>query len=132
MAGGHDASLLSLESGQCDAAFAHDTMLKTLEDSGQVQKGALRPVWESEPIPEDPIALNTDILEPEMAEKITTAIRDKANKPALVEAGICTSEEECTLPEEIEYGYLPVTDEDYNAIRDICTATDADACHSAG
>ncbi|WP_431695932.1 phosphate/phosphite/phosphonate ABC transporter substrate-binding protein [Kocuria rhizophila] len=132
MAGGHDASLLSLESGQCDAAFAHDTMLKTLEKSGQVEKGALRPVWESEPIPEDPIALNMDTLEPEMVEKITTAIRDKANKPALVEAGICTSEEECTLPEEIEYGYLPVTDEDYNAIREICTATDADACHSAG
>lgn len=132
MAGGHDASLLSLKSGQCDAAFSHDSMLHTMETSGQVAKGELRQVWESEPIPEDPIALNKDTVDPELAEKITTALREKANKPALVAEGICTSEKDCTLPEEIEYGYLPVTDETYNAIRNICTATNADACHGAG
>jgi phosphonate transport system substrate-binding protein len=130
LAGGHDASLLSLDAGSCDAAFSHDTMLNTLVTSGQVQDGALRSIWESEPITEDPIALNLDTIEPGLAERIKTAIRDKANKPALVEAGICASEEECVLPEEIEYGYLPVDDADFDAIREICAATDADACHS--
>jgi phosphonate transport system substrate-binding protein len=130
LAGGHDASLLSLESGSCDAAFAHDTMLNTLVTSGQVENGALKPVWESEPITEDPIALNLDTIEPELAQQISTVIREKANKPALVEAGICASEEECVLPEEIEYGYLPVDDSDFDAIREICATTDADACHS--
>ncbi len=130
MAGGHDASLLSLDSGQCDAAFAHDAMLTTLESSGQVEKGSLRPVWESAPIPEDPIALNRDTIDQDMADKVTTALREKANKPALVEAGICTSEEDCVLPEEIEFGYLPVDNSNYDVIRDICRETDADACHS--
>lgn len=130
LAGGHDASLLSLESGSCDAAFAHDTMLNTLVTSGQVDDGALRSVWESEPIPEDPIALNLDTLDPAVAEQISTVIREKANKPALVAAGICASEGECVLPEEIEYGYLPVDDTDFDAIREICAATDAAACHS--
>lgn len=130
MAGGHDASLLSLDSGSCDAAFAHDTMLDTLVSSGQVEEGALRPIWESQPIPEDPIALNTGTLDPELAEQISTVIREKANKPALVEAGICPSEEECELPEEIGYGYLPVEDSDFDPIREVCEATDADACHS--
>ncbi|QCU78222.1 phosphate/phosphite/phosphonate ABC transporter substrate-binding protein [Citricoccus sp. SGAir0253] len=132
LAGGHDASLLSLDAGSCDAAFAHDTMLNTLVTSGQVDEGALKPVWESAPITEDPIALNMDTIEPELAEQISTVIREKANKPALVEAGICASEEDCVLPEEIEYGYLPVDDSDFDAIREICAATDADACHSVG
>jgi phosphonate transport system substrate-binding protein len=130
LAGGHDASLLSLDSGSCDAAFTHDTMLNTLVISGQVEDGALRPIWESKPIPEDPIALNLDTIEPALAEQISTVIQEKANKPALVEAGICASEEECVLPEEIEYGYLPVDDTDFEAIREICKTTDADACHS--
>ncbi|MDO5032714.1 phosphate/phosphite/phosphonate ABC transporter substrate-binding protein [Corynebacterium sp.] len=128
MAGGHDASLLTLKDGGCDIAFAHDAMLKTLEKSGQIEAGTLKSVWESDPITEDPIAINTSTVDEETAEKISTAIREKANKPALVEAGICTSEEECTLPEEIEWGYLPVKDSDFDAIRETCKVTNAEAC----
>lgn len=130
LAGGHDASLLALASGEVDAAFAHDTMLKTLTESGQVPEGALVPLWESEPIPEDPIALNTSTLDAETVETIRTALQGKANKPALVEEGICASEDDCALPEEIEWGYVAVTDADYDAIRQICTTTQADACSS--
>lgn len=131
LAGGHDASLLSLESGNCDVAFAHDAMLDTLVASGQLEDGALRSIWESDPIPEDPIALSNSI-DPEVIERITTVLREKANKPALVEAGICDSEDDCVLPELIEYGYLPVTDEDFDSIRELCEETKADACNSVG
>lgn len=131
LAGGHDASLLSLDSGNCEVAFAHDAMLDTLVGSGQLEENAVRSIWESDPIPEDPVALSNSI-DPEIAEKITTALREKANKPALVEAGICESEEDCVLPEQIEYGYLPVMDEDFNSIRELCEETQADACNSLG
>ena len=130
LAGGHDASLLALASGQVDAAFAHDTMLQTLTTSGQVPEGALTPCWESEPIPEDPIALNTSTLDAATVDTIRTALQEKANKPALVEEGICTSVDDCALPEEIEWGYVAVADADYDAIRQICTVTQADACSS--
>lgn len=130
LAGGHDASLLALASGEVDAAFAHDTMLRTLTDSGQVEDGALVPAWESEPIPEDPIALNTDTLDPKTLDAVRAALRESANKPALVAEGICPSEEDCALPEEIEWGYVAVTDADYDPIRQICTVTEADACSS--
>lgn len=132
LAGGHDASLLSLASENCDVAFAHDTMLQTLEASGQIEPGSLVPVWESDPITEDPIAVNHDSLDPELAEQLTTVLREQANIPAMVEAGVCPSEEDCTLPEEIEYGYTPVDDSDFDAIRDICEVTDADACQNVG
>jgi phosphonate transport system substrate-binding protein len=130
LAGGHDASLLALTSGEVDAAFAHDTMLQTLLGSGQVEDGALVDVWESAPIPEDPIALNTSTLDEETLSAIREAIQQKANKPALVEEGICASEEDCALPEEIEWGYVAVSDSDYDPVRDICTTTRADACSS--
>lgn len=130
LAGGHDASLLALASGEVDAAFAHDTMIATLEESGQVEPGALVSIWESEPIPEDPIALNTSTLDAGTIETIRTALQTTANKPALVAEGICASEEECALPEEIEWGYAPVTDADYAPIRALCAATDAEACQA--
>ena len=132
MAGGHDASLLSAASGNCDAAFAHDAMLTTLQKSGQIDDGALRPIWESDPITEDPIAINRGTVDAGLADQIISVLREKANKPALVEAGICSSEEDCELPEETGYGYLPVTDEDFDPIRDICTVTDAEACRNVG
>lgn len=132
MAGGHDASLLTLDAGDCDAAFAHDTMLHTLEHSGQLESGALRPVWESDPITEDPITVNNSSLSPELAEQITTVIREHANKPALVAAGICESEEDCALPEETGWGYLPVDDSDFEPIRELCEVTQAEACRSVG
>jgi phosphonate transport system substrate-binding protein len=112
LTGGHDASLLALRNGECDAAFAHDTMLSTLESGGQVKEGELTPVWTSDPITEDPIAVNHVSLDDDVIATITEALQTKANKPALVAEGICDSEEECTLPEEIEWGYRPVTDAD--------------------
>lgn len=130
IAGGHDASLLALESGGCEVAFAHNTMLKTLESSNQIEKDALKSIWESDPITEDPIAINTSTVDAETVEKITKALREKANKTALVEAGICTSEADCVLPEETEWGYVEVNDSDFDPIRDICKVTKADACES--
>lgn len=130
MAGGHDASLLSLDAGNCEVAFSHNSMIKTLENSGQLESGAIKQIWESEPIIEDPLAVNTSTLSPELVEKITSAIQEKANKPALVEAGICSSLDDCVLPEEIEWGYKPISDKDFDSIREICEVTNAEACHS--
>ncbi|WP_166969025.1 phosphate/phosphite/phosphonate ABC transporter substrate-binding protein [Brevibacterium atlanticum] len=132
MSGGHDASLLSLNSGDCDAAFAHDAMLKTLEKSGQIDKGSLTSIWESDPITEDPIAVNKDSLDADTAAKVTTALREKANVFAMVKDGICSSKDDCVLPEEITYGYKEVSDSDFDSIRDICDATKADACKNIG
>lgn len=59
-------------------------------------------------------------------------IREHANKPALVAAGICESEEDCALPEETGWGYLPVDDSDFEPIRELCEVTQAEACRSVG
>ncbi|GAA4804169.1 phosphate/phosphite/phosphonate ABC transporter substrate-binding protein [Tomitella cavernea] len=128
LAGSHDASVLSLTSGQCDVAFTHSDMLATLERTGQLSSDAVTQVWKSSPLPEDPIVVNRDTLDDATREVVVAALREQANKPALVAAGICASEEECTLPEETGWGYTPVDDADYDAVRRICDVTRAEAC----
>lgn len=90
MAGGHDASLLAIKSGQCDVGFAYDTMIDQVIAKGQLKQGDVKQVWKSEQIAGSPLAMNTQTLDADTQAKIRTAITTKANAPALVEAGICT------------------------------------------
>lgn len=133
MAGGHDASLLALDSEQCDIAFALDAMNDTLVESGQLEEGRLEQIWESDVIPNAPIALSN---EGEVSEELATALQEtfvnKVNRPAMVEMGICDTEEDCVLPEDSGYGFNEVDDSFYDSIREICEATEADACQQVG
>lgn len=132
MAGGHDASLLSLDSDNCEAAFALDAQQSILEETGQLEKDAVKVIWESDPIPSSPLTANTDTLGQDLVDAINETLAEKANKPALVEAGICSSEEDCTMPEDSEYGFIPTDDESYEVIREICDVTQAEACSQVG
>lgn len=130
LAGGHDSSLLSVAAGQCDVGFAEESMLQTLEKNDQLAPGELRTVWKSDPIIKDPIAVNTATLDDETVARIREALATRANKPALAADGLCPSVDECVLPEEIEWGYVEVTDADYDSIREMCRESDADACRN--
>jgi len=132
MAGGHDASLLAMVAGNCEAAFASDKYKTVMEESGQVEKDSIQIVWESDPIPSYPIAANTETLGEEMVDSIAQILVEKGNKKGLVEAGICATEDDCTLPGDYEYGFVAARDENYDVIREICEATNADACNQVG
>ncbi len=131
MAGGHDASAIAVDSGQCAAGFAYDAIPSILVDSGQLEEGALESVWESEIIMGSPLAMNTESLDAETQDAIRTALTEKANVEYLVESGICEDEESCVLPEESTWGFVPVTDEDYDGVRKVCETTEAEACNAA-
>lgn len=132
MAGGHDAALLSVASKQCDAGFAFDTMEATMVEKGQLKKGQLTHVWTSEMIAGSPAVMSTTSIDADTQAKIKEAFEKKANKPALVADGYCTSEAECKLPEDTGWGFVPTTDADYNGIREVCKVTKAEACTAAG
>ncbi len=113
-AGGHDASALAVKSGQCDAGFAFDTMItETLVEKGDLAEGDLDVIWESETIAASPSAVLTTLPQ-DLIDQLTDIYATKLNRPALVEAGYCASEEECKLPEGTEYGFIPVTDDFYD------------------
>lgn len=129
-AGGHDASALAVKSGQCDAGFAFDTMVtETLVDKGDLAEGDLDVIWESEMIAASPSAVLTTLPQ-DLVDQLTDIFATKLNRPALVEAGYCASEEECELPESTEYGYIPVTDDFYDGVRKVCEVTQSPSCAS--
>ncbi|NLG55932.1 MAG: phosphate/phosphite/phosphonate ABC transporter substrate-binding protein, partial [Rhodococcus sp.] len=127
-AGGHDASVLAVKSGQCDAGFAYDTMVDDkLPNSGQLSPGEINVVWESELIAKSPIAISGK-LPAELREQLTDIFQNKLTRPALVEAGYCTDEESCELPDEVGYGYISVADSAFDGVRAVCEQTKAKAC----
>jgi phosphonate transport system substrate-binding protein len=127
-AGGHDASALSVANGTCDAGFAFDAIVDSvLIESGQLAAGDLETVWKSDVIPSSPYVVSTQ-LPADLQETIRSIFIEDLNRPALVELGVCASEEECAMPEETEYGFVPVEDSLYDGIRAVCEVTKSDSC----
>jgi phosphonate transport system substrate-binding protein len=56
-AGGHPEALLALTNGQVDAAQINSQTLATAEREGTFDPSQFRQVWESDPIPNDPITV---------------------------------------------------------------------------
>jgi phosphonate transport system substrate-binding protein len=129
MAGGHDASALSVAHGQCDAGFAYDNIVDhTLIDKGQLSPGQLTVVWKSAIIPGNPVAVSDD-LDPAIRTAITKAFQEKVNVDYLKSSGICTGK--CTIGDTSVWGYAPVDDTFYNPIREVCTTTKDKQCQAA-
>lgn len=127
--GSHDGAILALLDGQCELAFAYDSMVEVLmPNRGELDESDYEIVWESPVIPASPIFMNTDTLDDETQEELRGMFDNGLiNVDALVEAGYCDSADECSLPEE-SYEYAPVDDEIYDGIREVCEITEAEAC----
>ncbi len=57
----HVASALTLLSDKVDLAAVSDTALAALIHSGKIPAGAIRTLWVSPGIPEDPVAVRKDL-----------------------------------------------------------------------
>lgn len=131
-AGGHDASVLAVASGQCDAGFAENSMVDTtLIESGQLKPGQVRVVWKSDTIAGSPVAVSSRIS-PELRQKIADTFVQKANVDNLAANGVCSSATDCKIGEDNNWGYAPVDDSFYNGIRHVCDVTKAKSCTSLG
>lgn len=130
-AGGHDASVISVANGDCDAGFAFDSMVETqLVESGDIEEGEIKVVWESEVIAGSPLAMSTRLPE-SLQDEISRIILEEVNIDRLVERGICTDVETCDLTDEDAYAYVAVDDTFYDGVRAVCETTQAEACGAA-
>lgn len=126
-AGGHDASVLSVHSGQCDAGFATEDMAtRQLVEQGSVGPDDLSVIWESDLIPGAPVAVSAD-LSGELRATIADVFTTQANADHLAEQGYCSGDD-CLI--EDNWGYVPVTDADYDSVRDVCAATRNEQCEA--
>lgn len=126
-AGGHDASALSIASGDCDAGFAFDTMVdKTMIEKGDLKPGQLKTVWKSEVIAGSVFAAN-DSLGPEAVEKLRVLFTERVNAEALEAAGYCEGDA-CLITDERAYGVVAASDSDYDGVRKVCEVTGSEKC----
>ncbi|MGB0115023.1 MAG: phosphate/phosphite/phosphonate ABC transporter substrate-binding protein [Ilumatobacteraceae bacterium] len=129
-AGGHDASVISVNNGDCEAGFAFDAMVdNVLIESGDISEGDIKTVWESEVIAGSPIAINLELPASLIAE-INRIVLEESNTDRLIERGICTDVESCGLTDENAWGWVVVDDSFYDGVREVCVQTQAAQCES--
>lgn len=126
-AGGHDASALSIKSGDCDAGFAYDSMVdETMIQKGDLAPGDLKTVWKSEMIAGSVFAAN-DSLGTEAIDKLKTLFTEKANVPNFESEGFCEGDA-CLITDERAWGVVAVDDSAYDGVRKVCEVTGSEKC----
>lgn len=133
MAGGHDNSVTSVVSGQCEAGFAYDSMVdKVLPGKQAIKPGDVRVVWKSEPIPNSPVAIRNGLPD-DVKKAITEALLTDANPDRLVALGICPKMDGCQLVSDPDiWGFKPTDDATFNPVREVCKATRNEKCAAKG
>ncbi|CAN5760315.1 phosphate/phosphite/phosphonate ABC transporter substrate-binding protein [soil metagenome] len=126
-AGGHDASALSIKSGDCDAGFAYDSMVdETMIEKGDLAPGDLKTVWKSEMIAGSVFAAN-DSLGQEAIDKLKTLFTEKANAANFEAEGFCEGDA-CLITDERAWGVVAVDDSAYDGVRKVCEVTGSEKC----
>lgn len=127
-AGGHDASVISVNNGDCDAGFAFDAMVDSvLIEAGDIAEGDIVTVWKSEVIAGSPLALQNGLPE-SLKVEIIRLVLEVANRDQLLADGRCTSVDDCGLTDENAWGWIAVEDSFYDGVRAVCTATKSAKC----
>lgn len=127
-AGGHDASVLSVKNGDCEAGFAFDAMVDSnLIESGQIAEGEIKTVWKSEMIAGSPLAHRTTLPATLIAE-IKRIVLEVVNTDNLIASGKCTSVSDCGLTDENVWGWVAKDDSFFDGVRAVCEATKSTKC----
>lgn len=120
-AGGHDASALAVARGDVDGGAVSGTILGNMISEGIIEQDQVRTVWESDPIPESPIAVRGDLSQ-EAKDRIQEAF------VGLKAADIGRDE----ISPDGSIGYIEAQDSDYDVIRDLAQELDLSQEQLAG
>ncbi|MDY7104596.1 MAG: phosphate/phosphite/phosphonate ABC transporter substrate-binding protein [Actinomycetota bacterium] len=141
-AGGHDASVLAVQDGTCDAGFAFDEMVRSIlvgdgAVSGVVDEvdgetygdgdPTIKVVFHSDVIPGSPIAVRSTLPE-SFVTALTDVLQNNANVDWAVENGYCTGPEDCSFSDEDSWGWIEADDSIYAPIDELCELTQAAKC----
>lgn len=133
MAGAHDASVLAVMNGDCDAGFAFENMVNNLlPDAGDIDIEDVKIVAQSPLIAASPVAMRT-ALPDSLRQELLRLYAEKMNRDWVLEAGICETVEECgQFAENRTWGYVYRDDSFYDGVREVCEQTQAEVCDGIG
>lgn len=121
-------TVLGVRDGACDVGFTADSTFDiALPNAGEIDTADFKVVWKSEIIPSGPLVVSTN-LPADLRAKLTDIALNKANKTALVAAGICASEQECAFLNSTNWGWAPKQDDYFAMVREICEVTRVESC----
>ena len=129
-AGGHDKSVAAVKAGTCDVGFAFDDMVnKTAITAGIIKPGDLKIIWQSNAIPNSPIALRNE-LPASLVAKIK-AVVPKLDALYLQAGGFCSSTNRFGCNAGGSNAWVQVNETFFQPIADVCAKTKAAACFPA-
>ncbi len=114
-AGGHDASALAAANGDVDAGAVASTVFDTMIGEGVIKEGQVRKIWESDPIPQSPIAVRGNIPS-EAKDRIQQTFVNMTPEDVGADK----------LSPEGAIGYVKAEDSDYDVIRELAKTLDLD------
>lgn len=101
----HAANVISVASGQVDLATDFDRNLATMIAAGRVRDDQLRVVWQSDPLPNDALAVRRDL--------------DASSKAAIARAAVTLAGDEARRVMPANYtGWMEATDDTYAPIEE--------------
>ena len=109
--GAHDAVAMSVQNGNAQAGGLSRPIFEALVAKGVIDLKKVKPLAYSKPFPEYPWTMRSD-LKPELKEKIKTAFYK-------------TKEADVLKPFKAD-GFAPITDTDYNVVRDLAKILNLD------
>ena len=129
-AGGHDKSVAAVKAGTCDVGFAFDDMVnRTAVSAGIIKPGDLKVIWQSNAIPNSPIAVRNE-LPTSLVAKIKAAI-PKLDTLYLQAGGFCSSANRFGCNAGGSNAWVLVNESFFQPIADVCNKTKAAACFPA-
>lgn len=133
MAGAHDASVLAVMNGDCDAGFAYDTMVtRLLPEAGDIDIDDVKIIAQSPLIAASPTVMRTALPE-SLRTELLRIFEEKMNRDWALANGICASVDECgQFAENRTWGYVLRDDSFYDGVRAVCTQTRAEVCEGIG
>lgn len=108
-AGGHPEALLALTNDKVDAAEINSQQLATSMREGQFDPSQYRKIWESDPIPNDPITVRGD-LEPAFKQRVQDALTNLPPATVAEVGAFLGVEEPGPLVEVTKETYAPLFD----------------------
>ena len=134
--GQHDAAVLSVLEGDCEAGFSFVGMVEDiLPGEGAIDLDDLN-IFYRQPVESGGLFMSTNL-----PQSLQDALRDEIlalDGDLLYERGLCgeawvqeegpTGDPSCTLDHAGSWGYYPVDDEYFDTLRRVCEETDAPAC----
>lgn len=110
--GAHDAVALTVQNGKAQAGGMSKPIYESLVEKGTIDPNKVKVIAVSKPFPQYPWAMRSD-LDPELKKKIQSAFLDLKDKEVLKNFKGAT-------------GFGPMTDKDYDAVRDLAKVLNLD------